>query len=220
MTPFFLTLLLTLTPLISAHFQLKYPVVRGYVEDTLAQFPCGGQNSVSSNRTSWPVAGGPVALNMGHATSAVQVLLALGNNPGSNFNITLMPVLQEQGLGAFCMKNVMVPSNLNVKDGMNATIQVITNGDPNGGLYNCADITFKMDAPATSVCTNGTGVNAVAYTGQFKNANGTDPTGTASSTASSTAAAASATKTGAASRLQWGVWGVVGGAMVGFAALL
>ncbi|KAI9697455.1 MAG: hypothetical protein M1836_004733 [Candelina mexicana] len=211
-----LTIILTLTPLISAHFHLNYPVARGYVEDTLAQFPCGGQNSVSNNRTSWPVAGGPVALRMGHSMSAVQVLLALGNDPGSNFNITLMPIFQEQGLGDFCMKNVMVPSSLNVKDGMNATIQVITNGDPTGGLYNCADITFKTDAPAPSTCTNGTGVTAVAYTGQFKNANGTSPTGTASSTA----AAASATKSGAASKLEWGVWGTVGGAMVGFAALL
>ena len=30
----------------------------------------------------------------------------------------------------------MVPSSLNIKDGTNATLQVVTNGDPNGGLYN------------------------------------------------------------------------------------
>lgn len=30
----------------------------------------------------------------------------------------------------------MVPSSLNIKDGTNATLQVVTNGDPSGGLYN------------------------------------------------------------------------------------
>ena len=30
----------------------------------------------------------------------------------------------------------MVPSSLGIKDGDNGTIQVVTNGDPNGGLYN------------------------------------------------------------------------------------
>ena len=30
----------------------------------------------------------------------------------------------------------MIPSSLGVKDGQNATIQVITSGDPQGGLYN------------------------------------------------------------------------------------
>ncbi len=73
---------------------------------------------------------------MGHSHSSVQVLLALGNDPGSNFNITLMPVFTENGLGEFCMREVMVPSSVEVMDGMNATIQVVTSGDPSGGLYN------------------------------------------------------------------------------------
>jgi hypothetical protein len=28
-------------------------------------------------------------------------------------------------------------------EGMQATIQVVTNGDPDGGLYNCADVTLS-----------------------------------------------------------------------------
>ena len=127
---------LLLLPVISAHFQLDYPASRGFDEDNLGKFPCGGQDTVTANRTDWPVAGGPIDLTMGHDQAVVQVLLGLGNDVGSNFNITLLPIVQEQGLGKFCMSDVRVPANAGVKDGMNATIQVITNGDPNGGLYN------------------------------------------------------------------------------------
>jgi hypothetical protein len=65
-------------------------------------------------------------------------------------------------------------------DGMNATIQVVTNGDPAGGLYNCADITFSSTAaqPASGVCTNQTGVAVTTATAG-------NPNGTGSATASS-----------------------------------
>ena len=68
--------------------------------------------------------------------SSVEVFLGLGNDVGSSFNITLVPIFQEQGLGQFCMGGVAVPNSLGVIDGQNATIQVVTNGDPSGGLYN------------------------------------------------------------------------------------
>lgn len=119
----------------SAHFKLDYPVARGFDEDLLINFPCGGQNSVSPNRTAWPITGGPINLNMGHDRANIQVLLSLGNDPGINFNITLLPTIQEQGLGEFCLKNVSVPAGI-AKEGTNATIQVVSNGDPSGGLYN------------------------------------------------------------------------------------
>ena len=32
-----------------------------------------------------------------------------------------------------------MPADLGIKDGDNATIQVVTNGDPNGGLYNVSN---------------------------------------------------------------------------------
>ncbi|TKA64753.1 hypothetical protein B0A49_12552 [Cryomyces minteri] len=128
--------LFALLPLASAHFNLVYPAARGFNEDTLGTFPCGGQNTVSSNRTQWPMTGAPIQLNIGHTQSRVQVLLALGNDPGSNFNIVLVPTFQEQGPQNFCMGDVVLPPGLNVTAGMNATIQVVTNGDPSGGLYN------------------------------------------------------------------------------------
>ena len=131
------TIILTLLPaLTAAHFQILSPPPRGYSEDTLATFPCGGQNTPSSNRSMFPLAGAPIQLNMEHDMAAVQVLLGLGQDPGSNFNITLVPILQEQGIGKFCLGDVAIPASLGLKDGMNGTIQIVTNGDPNGGLYN------------------------------------------------------------------------------------
>lgn len=133
---FTLSTLVSLTSLATAHFTLDYPPARGFDEDQLGTFPCGGQNTISSNRTTWPLAGGPIQLTMEHDHAAVQVLIALGNNPTDNFNAVLVPTTQEQGIGKFCLSDVKVPESLGVKDGDNATIQVVTNGDPTGGLYN------------------------------------------------------------------------------------
>lgn len=168
-----LTTLSTLLPLTLAHFQLDYPIVRGYNEDTLGTFPCGGQNSVSSNRTSWPLAGGPVQLNMEHQLTNIQVLLALGNDPGSAFNHVLDPTFTIQGIGKFCLSNVTLPSGLNITSGMNGTIQVVANNEDGGGLYNCADVTFTSAAVSGEECTNGTGIAAVAYADSSANANTT-----------------------------------------------
>lgn len=134
-----LTVGLAALPLATAHFQLNYPPARGFDEDKLPTFPCGGQDKVSTSRTSVSMTSFPVALDMGHDESAVQILLGLGSDPGSNFNITLVPTFREQGLGNFCMRTVSIPTDMGVTDGMEATLQVVTNGDPNGGLYNVSD---------------------------------------------------------------------------------
>lgn len=43
--------------LASAHFKLNYPPARGFDEDTLPQYPCGGQDTVSE-RTPIPIGSG------------------------------------------------------------------------------------------------------------------------------------------------------------------
>lgn len=140
-------LLSAILPLASAHFQLVYPSPRGFNEDTLGTFPCGGQDTVSSNRTSWPITGGPIQLEMGHTSSKVQVLLALGNDATSNFNITLVPTFQEEGPEKFCISGqaVHIPAEALalIREGTNATLQVVTNGDPSGGLYNVSKETLR-----------------------------------------------------------------------------
>lgn len=110
------------------------------------------------------------------------------------------------------MTGISVPSGLNVTEGTNATIQVLTNGDPNGGLYNCADITFSSTAaaPGSDVCKNGTGIAATVAT-STKNPNETSSGTTTSSSGSSSSTA----KSGAMKTLNAGVGGLV---MAGFAA--
>jgi nascent polypeptide-associated complex subunit beta len=129
-------LTLVLLPLLTAaHFLLEYPPARGFDEDKLPTFPCAGY-PVSPNRSDWPISGGKISLTMGHDQALVQVLLGIGNDVGDAFNYVLLPTVEEQGLGSFCITGARLPKGLNVTDGTNATIQVVTNGDPNGGLYN------------------------------------------------------------------------------------
>lgn len=100
---------------------------------------------------------------MGHIDANVAVYIGFGSDVGSAFNTVVRPTFTEQGLGAFCMTGIEIPGG-SAMDGMNATIQVVTNGDPNGGLYNCADVTLSASAsgPASGVCKNGTGVSITA----------------------------------------------------------
>ena len=74
---------------------------------------------------------------MGHTTTNVQVLIGMGNDPGDAFDTIVVPTFHESGPQSFCLGMVTLPSIVNVTDGMNATIQVVTNGDDGpGGLYN------------------------------------------------------------------------------------
>ncbi|TVY17939.1 Uncharacterized protein LARI1_G004470 [Lachnellula arida] len=205
--------LAALAPFASAHFKLNYPAARGFDEDNLSQFPCGSFDTPSSNRTIWPVSNGSIGLEMGHINANVEVLIGFGNNPGSAFNTVLRKTFTEQGLGAFCMTSFSLPEGANFTDGTNATIQVLTNGDPAGGLYNCADITFSTSAPVldAGVCANGTGVKAVAATSTQQPNETTD-----ASTSTSASASASGSKSAAVSALNAGFGGL---AMAGAAAL-
>jgi hypothetical protein len=85
----------------------------------------------------------------------------------------------------------------------------------------CADVTFSAAAQPGS-CTNGTGVKAVPYTGKAANANGTSsggpgatPSGGAAATGSTAPKSSAAGERG---KMGWGV--VVGGVLVGAAAVV
>ncbi|PMD54721.1 uncharacterized protein K444DRAFT_667373 [Hyaloscypha bicolor E] len=104
-----LTALAAFTSLASAHFNLDYPTARGLDEDTLGTFPCGGQNTVSTNRTSFPISGGSIALTMGYIDANVAVYIGFGSAVGSAFNTVVRPTFIEQGLGNFCMTGIEIP---------------------------------------------------------------------------------------------------------------
>ncbi|KAI1816838.1 hypothetical protein GGS20DRAFT_583034 [Poronia punctata] len=151
--------------LVSAHFGLEYPSWRG---NTLAEnttydqwsYPCAGVPYGAGNKTEWPLDGGSVVLDLHHAWSYVYINVGLGQNT-SNFNISLTPDLMNvTGRGTFCLP--VLPMPMDVVDGQDATIQVVTNGESGSALYNCADITFKSSAKPLDggICTNSTGMAA------------------------------------------------------------
>ncbi|EYE96985.1 putative GPI anchored protein [Aspergillus ruber CBS 135680] len=220
--------LTALTPLAAAHFKLDYPTPRGENEDKMTTFPCGGL-AQSSERTKVSISDGffPVAVTMGHTQTAFEVLLSLGNDPGTNFNVTLVPTFGARGLGSLCIPHVAFHEDtlgVNVTDGMNATVQVQSNGDPTGGLYACADIQFSSstDYPDSS-CKNNTNVAAAPFTGEAaqRNANESTANGGAQSGGSSTSDSDSAsTSTGGAVALQTAAWGMLGVAVAGGMAVL
>lgn len=215
--------LLLFLPLVSSHFHLVSPKARGFDEDKLATFPCGGQDTVG-DRTPWPMKGGRIQLNMEDDEAVVQVLLGLGNDVGEHFKIVLHPTVQERGIGYFCLEYLLEPASLGIEDGHNATIQVVTNGDHHGGLYNCTDIIFQTQARVME-CHNDHGVSMTKYTGDKANANGTDSSGVllvlpspATGTPSRTAPAPGETSShvAAARAMEVGRWeflGVVGALM-------
>lgn len=129
-----LSLFTNLLP-VSAHYSLNYPAPRVSSADNQAEGPCGGSDSPSSERTYVSTSSLPIYLNMGHDERAVQILLGLGDNPGNNFNITLVPTFRQEGLGDFCLDDIPLPTDVGIVDGANATLQVVTSGDPTGGLY-------------------------------------------------------------------------------------
>lgn len=146
--------LAALAPLAAAHFELVYPTSRPQKIDTMMQFPCGNSDP-TGERTKVSLSDGsfPVALSMGHSGTAVEMLLALGTDPGTNFNITLVPTFGVMGLGALCLPHVDFDSSIlgtNVTDGMNATLQVQSNGDPQGGLY----AVWLFSVPILLICTS------------------------------------------------------------------
>ncbi|GAQ03773.1 uncharacterized protein AFUA_6G02800 [Aspergillus lentulus] len=235
--------LLGFAPIVAAHFRLQYPTSRGFDEDTMSNFPCGGL-AQSSNRTQVSLSSGsfPVALRMGHDETAIEVLLALGNDPGTNFNITLRPTFRIEGLGEFCLPHVVFDKSVlgtNITDGMNATLQVQSNGDPSGGLYACADIQFSsaVQYEEPSSCTNNTGISAIAFTGAAaeRNANESTADGQAQSGSSGSSSesgshsghssatqtsSTTASSTGGAVALETAAWGILGAAVVGGLAVL
>jgi hypothetical protein len=132
--------LLSLASIASAHFTLNWPVARGFDEDNMPNFPCGSFDTPSSNRTVIALTADslPVDITFHHTQTAVSYLLALGSDPSTNYNITLGPTLGATGLGEFCLPNITLNSavlGVNLTDGLNATLQVVTDGDTGGGLF-------------------------------------------------------------------------------------
>ncbi|KAI1138070.1 hypothetical protein F5Y05DRAFT_50195 [Hypoxylon sp. FL0543] len=192
---------LAVIPRASAHFQINYPAWRADTveNDTYSQWtwPCGGVPDHVGNRTDWAINGGAVQLTLHHPWSYLWINLGLGNEV-TNFNLTMAPELMNvTGRGKFCLDNLHVP--MDVADGTNASIQVITAGGGDSGegsaLYNCADVTLRTNAPVPDgMCKNDTTMSVVMLGQQWEqqssNATG-NGTGTGASVVTVTVTAAS-----------------------------
>jgi hypothetical protein len=126
-------------------------------------FPCGGFDTVSNNRTVLSLTEGslPVDIDLHPTQAAVQILLGLGSKVGTSYNITLEHTFSVTGAGEFCLPNIPLdPATLgtSLTDGMNASLQVVTNGDTGGGFYSVCtllSLVFWFALPSQSA-TDGT----------------------------------------------------------------
>lgn len=216
-------LALSFLPLTLAHFKLNFPASRGFDDDKEGTFPCGSFDTVQSERTSFPISGGPIQINLGHPQTDVAVYMAIGDNPGNAFSIKVQPTTMITGLGDFCFGSIAVPADLNVTDGTKASIQVVTNNHESGGLYQCADVTL-VNTPLSSSdysdnCKNAS--TSVTQENISRNPNETATEETSgSASGSGSAAAASPTASPAAASQAKAVSWVLGAIGLAGAALL
>lgn len=134
-----------------AHFKLTYPAWRGNslseTNTSISQwnYPCANLDS-SSQRTPWPLTGGSILLDLHHPWTYLFVNLGFGSEV-TNFNVSLNPdggrLVNETGNGTFCWQTVPLPGlemlGVDVKEGMQASIQVVTVGDSGSALYNVSE---------------------------------------------------------------------------------
>lgn len=115
----------------TAHFILEYPPSLGFDDDIEANGPCGGFDVVfNSSDASVPIGGFPVSMLSTHPEAEWIFRATLDQQAPFNWT-DLTPVLQETGLGQFCIPNVQAPTEF---AGKPALVQVIQHG-ADGVLY-------------------------------------------------------------------------------------
>ncbi|KAI8883395.1 hypothetical protein K501DRAFT_184670 [Backusella circina FSU 941] len=156
----FLVAALVSAQAVLAHYQLVYPVSRGFSEAIEANGPCGGYDIVQSPRTQFPLKNGFAEINSEHTSYKYTINLLVNNNPTSadftSANLKQVATGSRSYPEAACLSVDL--SSANVTSGTNATIQIIYDaGD--GQLYQCTDVVLA-DNPSsfnTSQCVNADG---------------------------------------------------------------
>ena len=123
--------LIALTKVTTAHFLLNYPPTLGFSDDDEGTSPCGGFPVVfNSSDVPAQVDGFPIALRTTHPEG--QWLFRATLSQQEPFNWTnLLPVVQETGLGDFCIPNFKVPAEFAGRSGL---LQITQNAE-DGLLY-------------------------------------------------------------------------------------
>jgi len=197
------TLTLAFLQLSSAHFILQYPNSLGFDDDAEDEAPCGGLDvTFGANDSSVPVGGFTVAMLSTHPQA--QWLFRATLSQQAPFNWTnILPIVEETGLGDFCIPTLTVPQDFAGQQGL---IQVIQNA-ADGMLYQCAAVNF-VDGVNSTVgvnCKNATGLVATITNQNDFNTTAASGTGsgvpsmTMSTSGSQTSATAAATSSSVAS---------------------
>lgn len=98
----------------------------------------GGPEYGSGNRTDWPLTGGSVGVTLGHAYNFMYINLGIEENGQvASFSHSLTPnPLNTTGDGTLCVSDLKIPSDLNITDGTNASLQIIKVGLSGQAQYN------------------------------------------------------------------------------------
>ena len=115
---------LVLAPLASAHFTVTIPPPLGTNLDNEATSPCGGYSpSNSDTLANFHVGGDAVAFDTLHAQSFFAFRGILGDSLSTANWTSLIPTVEEFGLGAFCEPTVSVPEAWAGSSGLLQVIQ-------------------------------------------------------------------------------------------------
>ncbi|OJD26604.1 hypothetical protein ACJ73_02013 [Blastomyces percursus] len=135
-------------------------------------YPCGGMPT-SQNRTKWPIKGGAVSFQPGwfpgHQTAFIYLNMGYGTIPPNMSHPMIAPFqivapTNQEYPGTFCLPQVPLPRNADLKVGDDATIQIVEIAQHGAALYNCVDITLAEpeDVPEVTKdnCFNSTHLSA------------------------------------------------------------
>jgi hypothetical protein len=139
----FVIALVCLQNFVLAHYSIIYPGTRGFDEGKEPVGPCGGFDTVGSQRFSMPKSAF-ITINSGHVTYTYVVNALYSNNPSaadfSGANVKKVTEGSRSFPEAACLP---VQFGNEVQDGTNATIQIIYNGG-DGLLYQVSGLRYKI----------------------------------------------------------------------------
>lgn len=103
----------------------------------------GGGIAPTKNRTKWPTTGGALAFIPIHPFGLTSINIAIGNDIDEHillnpYNVPMVPLFNQTGANStFCIPKIKIPKKIqaDVKDGVNATIQLIQLTATNAALY-------------------------------------------------------------------------------------
>ena len=123
----------------TSHFILQYPHSLGFGDDIESEAPCGGfPVKFNASDDSIPVGGFPVSMLSVHPASEWLFKATLDQEAPFNWT-NLLPVVDETGIGQFCLPHLKAPESFAGHPGL---VQVIQQS-PDGTLYQVHTLSFS-----------------------------------------------------------------------------